>query len=124
MVKKCLSCMSGKLSRTVLRRGKGSNPFSLVNYDCYAYRDLLKRHHIQQSMSRRGNPYDNAAAENFFNCLKCEFVYLRHFSTRQAAQTAIFRYIETYYNSVCPHSGIGWLSPNDFEKFILSNSVA
>lgn len=102
-------------------------PFSIwwtQKYACYAYRDLLKHHHIQQSMSRRGNPYNNAVAENFFNCLKCEFVYLQRFSTRQAAQTAIFRYIETYYNSVRSHSGIGWISPNDFEKFILSNSVA
>jgi putative transposase len=71
---------------------------------------------VRQSISRRGNPYDNAVAENFFNCLKCEFVHFQHFHTRLAAEAAIFRYIEAYYNAVRPHSGIGWISPNAFEK--------
>jgi len=57
-----------------------------------------------------------AVAENFFNCLKCEFVHFKHFHTRTEAETAIFQYIEAYYNSVRPHSGIGWISPNTFEK--------
>lgn len=65
-------------------------------------------------MSRRGNPYDNAVAENFFSCLKCELVHLTHFPTRTAAQTAVFAYIETFYNAIRPHSSIGWLSPNQF----------
>jgi hypothetical protein len=53
MVKKCLSRMSGKLSRTVLRRGKGSNPFSLVDYTSSNFQKLV-------SMSRRDNCWDNA----------------------------------------------------------------
>lgn len=85
-------------------------------YASYTYRSLLLQHHVRQSMSRRGNPYDNAVAENFFNCLKCEFVHFQHFHTRLAAQAAIFRYIEAYYNAVRPHSGIGWIAPNAFEK--------
>lgn len=85
-------------------------------YACYAYRNLLLQHQVRQSMSRRGNPYDNAVAENFFNCLKCEFVHFQHFHTRLAAEVAIFRYIEAYYNAVRPHSGIGWMTPNTFEK--------
>ena len=87
-----------------------------IQYAGSNYRRLLAHYNIQQSMSRRGNPYDNAVAENFFNCLKCEFTYFQHFRTRKQAQSAIFRYIETYYNAVRPHSGIGWKSPNDFEK--------
>lgn len=74
-------------------------------------------------MSKRGNPYDNAVAENFFDCLKCEFVHFKHFHTRQEAETAIFRYIETYYNSVRPHSGIGWITPNNFEKMHSNTSA-
>ena len=93
MVKGCLSRMSGKLSHTILRRGKGSNPFSLVDYASYTYRYFLLQHHVRQSISRRGNLYDNATAKNFFNCLKCEFAHFKHFHTRVAAETAIFWYI-------------------------------
>ena len=65
-------------------------------------------------MSRKGDPYDNAVAENFFSCLKCELVYLHHFQTRMLAMDSVFAYIEAFYNSVRPHSGIGWLAPNTF----------
>ena len=61
---------------------------------------------------------DNAVAENFFSCLKCECVHLRHFVTRNAAKMAVFSYIETFYNRVRPHSGIGWLAPNAFEMIL------
>ena len=57
-------------------------------------------------MSRRGDPYDNTVAENFFSCLKCELVYLTYFQTRAAAQAAVFAYIETFYNAVRPHSAL------------------
>ena len=85
-------------------------------YASDSFRALLNSHNIIQSMSRKGNPYDNAVAENFFSCLKCECVYLHSFITRSQAQSVIFRYIETYYNSIRPHSSINWLSPNAFEK--------
>ena len=65
-------------------------------------------------MSRKGDPYDNAVAENFFSCLKCELIYLLHFQTRMQAIAAVFAYIEAFYNSVSPHSGIGWLALNTF----------
>ena len=85
-------------------------------YSSSAYRLLLEQNGIRQSMSRRGDPYDNAVAENFFSCLKCELVSFRRFHTREDAELAIFRYIEGYYNTVRPHSGIGWMTPNAFEK--------
>lgn len=85
-----------------------------VQYASQAYRDALGRHAIRQSMSRRGDPYDNAVAENFFSCLKCELVYLTYFPTRAAAKAAVFAYIETFYNAVRPHSALGWISPNAF----------
>jgi len=69
-----------------------------------------------QSMSKKRNPYDNAVAENFFSCLKCECVHMHHFTTRNAAKPAAFSYIETFYNCIRPHSGIGWLAPNMFER--------
>lgn len=52
---------------------------------------------------------------NFFNCLKCELVYLTYFPTRAAAKAALFNlYIEAFYNTVRPHSALGWLSPAAF----------
>ena len=110
-VKKCLSCMSGKLSRTVLRRGKGSNPFSLVDYSSKDFRALLKKHNIRQSMSNKGNPYDNAPAENFFSCLKCESTNFYRFRTRSAAKQVIWEYIEIFYNRQRRHAALGWISP-------------
>lgn len=92
-----------------------------VQYASRAYRQALERLGITQSMSRKGDPYDNAVAENFFSCLKCECVHLQHFATRNAARAAIFRYIEAFYNTVRTHSGIGWLSPNAFEASLSDN---
>ena len=75
-------------------------------------------------MSRKGDPYDNAVAENFFSCLKCELVHLKHYRTRNEAQTDIFAYIEAFYNTVHPHSGIGWLSPCAYEAQLLKDYAA
>lgn len=91
-----------------------------VQYASAAYRGHLEGLHMRQSMSRKGDPYDNAAAESFFSCLKCERVHLRHYATRKEAQADIFLYIEAYYNSLRPHSALGWLSPCTFEQRLLS----
>lgn len=91
-----------------------------VQYASRQYRETLAKYGITQSMSRKGDPYDNAVAENFFSCLKCELVHHKHYSTRSAAQTDIFAYIEAYYNSVRPHSALNWLTPNAYEKKKLS----
>ena len=95
-----------------------------IQYASRKYRDELTKSGIQQSMSRRGDPYDNAVAENFFSCLKCELVHLTHFRTRRDAENAIFSYIECFYNPVRPHSSIGWRSPNAFEASILAQPAA
>lgn len=87
-----------------------------VQYASFRYRETLAKYGIRQSMSRKGDPYDNAVAENFFCCLKCELIYHKHYHTRAQATADIFAYIETFYNTVRPHSGIGWLSPRMFEK--------
>ena len=81
-----------------------------VQYAAEAFRDRLAGLGIRQSMSRKGAPYDNAVAENFFGCLKCELVHLRQYDSRRAAQADIFAYIEAFYNTQRPHSSIGWLS--------------
>jgi len=85
-----------------------------VRYAAGSFRQQLRPLHITQSMSRKGDPYDNAVAENFFSCLKCEMVHLTHSDTRDQARNAIFAYIEGFYNSFRPHSAIGWLAPKEF----------
>jgi putative transposase len=82
-------------------------------YTSDAYLALLKSWGIQVSMSRTGNCYDNAVMESFFSTLKRECPM--HFETRQQARSAIFDYIEGFYNRVRRHSTLGYLSPVDFE---------
>ena len=86
-----------------------------IQYACKDYRQLIAQHHLVQSMSRRGNCWDNAVAESFFATLKKQAVHGERFSTRQAAQQHIFAYIECYYNRVRRHSTNGWISPVNFE---------
>ncbi len=79
------------------------------------YRALIAKHVLTQSMSRRGNCWDNAVAESFFATLKKQAVHGERFSTKHQVQQKIFEYIECYYNRVRRHSTIGWVSPVDFE---------
>ena len=87
-----------------------------VQYACGDFQKLLKRHGMVPSMSRKGDPYDNAVAESFFKTLKMELVYQRRFRTRLEAKAEIVEYIELFYNSRRRHSSLGYLSPNDYEK--------
>jgi len=93
-----LSRMSGKLSRTVLRRGKGSNPFSLVDYTSTQFYTVLKKHHMKQSMSRVAHCIDNGPMEGFWGILKREMYYGHHFTEKDKLVSAITDYID-YYNN-------------------------
>ncbi len=86
-----------------------------VQYAARAYRERLETYGIRQSMSGRGDPYDNAVAENFFSCLKCELIYLKQYETQAQAQADVFVYLEALYNMVRPHSALGWIPPARFE---------
>jgi putative transposase len=81
-----------------------------------AYRHVLAQHGLVASMSRKGNCYDNAFIESFFSSLKYELVYHHRFATRAQARTAIFDYIETFYNRIRLHSSLDYLSPINFES--------
>ena len=87
-----------------------------VQYASAAYRQLLSRHGLVASMSRKGNCYDNAFIESFWSSLKYETVYHRKFATRAEARTALFDYIESFYNRMRLHSSLGYLSPITFES--------
>lgn len=83
-------------------------------YTSAAYQSSLSSANIQVSMSRVGNCYDNAVAESFFGTLKAECV-TGQYSTHALARTAIFEYIEVWYNRQRLHSTLGYLSPAEFE---------
>lgn len=85
-------------------------------YASRAFRAALKANRITQSMSGKGNCYDNAVVESFFATLKTEAVESAHYKTRQQAKTSIFSYLEGFYNPKRRHSSLGFLSPNDFER--------
>lgn len=84
-------------------------------YTADNYLALLKTHAIQVSMSDKGNPYDNAMIESFFSTLRAELTDLERFTTRQAARTALFEFIEVFYHRQRLHSSLGYLSPAAFE---------
>ena len=85
-------------------------------YASEAYRAHLAAWNVTPSMSRRGNCYDNAAMESFWSTLKEELVHRTHFESRAQAASAIFDYIEIFYNRERLHSALGFMSPVEFEK--------
>lgn len=85
-------------------------------YASFEYRKKLKELKITSSMSRRGNCYDNAFAESFFATIKKELIYRTKFATKTDAKSAIFEYIEVWYNRQRIHSSLGFLTPIQFEE--------
>ena len=85
-------------------------------YCSNVFRGRIERYRIRQSMSRKGDCWDNAPAESFFKTLKGEVYGHRSFRSRQEARTVIFEYIEVFYNRVRLHSTLGYLSPEEYER--------
>ena len=87
-----------------------------VQYASHEYTELLKQHHVTISMSRKGNPYDNAACESFIKTLKQEEVYRNEYIDFQDAYSSIGEFLERVYNQKRLHSALGYLSPAEFEN--------
>jgi transposase InsO family protein len=87
-------------------------------YASHAYQELLARHGMVSSMSRRGNCYDNAYMESFFGTLKTELVHGEKYRTRMEARLSIFEYVEVFYNRQRRHSALGYRSPEQYEKLL------
>lgn len=97
-------------SELILHSDRGSQ------YASQRLRNILKENNITQSMSSKGNCYDNAPTEAFFSTLKRELVYRERYKTREEAKQSLFEYIEIFYNRQRRHSTIGYLSPMQFEN--------
>jgi transposase InsO family protein len=87
-----------------------------VQYAAGAYTQLLKDNGITISMSRKGNPWDNAACESFMKTLKHEEVHRTEYRNLADARTRIGRFLESIYNDRRMHSSLSYLSPSEFER--------
>jgi len=96
--------------RVIIHSDQGSQ------YTSHEWQAFLNRHNLQASMSRRGNCYDNAVAESFFQLLKRERVRRKIYATRKDARDDVFDYIKLFYNTKRKHGNNGMLSPMEFER--------
>jgi putative transposase len=85
-----------------------------VQYACHEFRNKLAEYKMAQSMSGKGNCYDNAVAESFFHTLKTELVYFEKYETKEQAIQSLFEYIEVFYNRQRIHSTLGYLTPVEY----------
>ena len=87
-----------------------------VQYASEEHRNLIDRYRMVQSMSRKGNCWDNSPMESFFKTLKVEWVNRLRYATRAQARLDLIDWIEGFYNANRLHSAINYLSPTSFEK--------
>jgi transposase InsO family protein len=87
-----------------------------VQYAARSYTAMIEQHQAQISMSRKGNPYDNAACESFMKTLKYEEVYRNQYRDFLEARSRIGEFLESVYNQKRLHSALGYLPPAEFES--------
>jgi transposase InsO family protein len=95
-----------------------------VQYAAGEYTEMLESNGIRISMSRKGNPYDNAFVESFIKTLKTEEVYLKEYENFSDALANIKQFIEEVYNRKRVHSSIGYMTPDEFEGRVINTRVA
>jgi len=107
------------LNKAILRRRPGPGLMIHsdrgVQYASNDFRTVLREHHFVQSMSRKGNCWDNAVAESFFHSIKAQMIHHNKFQNVTEAEQALFNYIEVYYNRRRKHSTNGYKSPAQYE---------
>ncbi|SDM44374.1 putative transposase [Bacillus sp. OK048] len=124
-MKKELSIQALKMAIIQRQPGKGVIHHSDrgSQYCSHEYIDILKGNEMQISMSKKGDPYDNACIESFHATLKKELIYRRRFKTKAEAIKAVNYYISCIYNERRRHSTLGNISPNQFERNHQQNEV-
>jgi len=96
-----------------------------VQYACNEFRAILANcKRVTQSMSRKGDCWDNAVAESFFKIIKSELVYHNRFRSKAHARLEVFEFIEIWYNRKRRHSSLGYLTPMEFEQNEILRKVA
>jgi len=110
-----LAALDRALADRSIRRGIAHHSDRGAQYCSDVYVERLRTHGFAISMSRSGNPYDNARAESFIKTLKCEEVYLRRYRDADDARASIGHFIEEVYNRKRLHSALGYQSPEAFE---------
>lgn len=111
-----LDALAMAISRRKPGRGIIHHSDRGVQYLCGEYTELLKRNGFYTSCSAKGNPYDNAWVESFMKTLKQNEVYMWEYKTYLDVIDRVPRFIEEVYNKKRPHSSLGYLSPEEFEK--------
>jgi putative transposase len=88
-----------------------------VQYTAFSFGKRLEEVGIFPSMGRAGSALDNAISESFVSTIKCELIHRRRFPTREAARSAVFEYLEAFYNRRQLHSSLGYRSPESYEEY-------
>ena len=115
--------LEAAIARRDLKAGMILHSDRGVQYSSDVYRSIIAKHGFRQSMSRKGNCWDNAPMESFFKTIRVELIYSqKQYHTRQEAATSIFENIEIYYNRQRMHSALNYQSPEEFEATISSTS--
>ena len=116
------------LNKSVMRRRPGQGLMIHsdrgIQYASKDFRAILTKYNFIQSMSRKGNCWDNAVAESFFHTIKTQMIHHRKFQNVTEAEQAFFNYIEVYYNRRRKHSANGYKSPADYELECWENKKA
>ncbi len=117
-----ISALQKAIRRGLVKAGAIVHSDRGSQYASNNFRELLRRNGFRQSMSGKGNCYDNAQAESFFSRFKAELIENGVFEDLEQARSEIFSYIEGYYNRVRLHSGLGYKSPLEFEMELKSKN--
>jgi putative transposase len=116
------------LSMAVSRRKPGEGPIHHsdrgAQYTSVEFGTKIREAGILPSMGSRGDAYDNAMAESFVATIKKELIHRERWQTRASARTAIFEYIECFYNPRRGHSALGYLSPCEYERSTITEDIA
>lgn len=118
------SALRMALSQRVIQPGLVHHSDRGSQYASDDYTDLLKSHGIEISMSRKSNPWDNAACESFMKTLKYEEVHRNEYRDLTEARSAISKFLEKIYNHKRLHSALGYLPPAEFESNLAKNKEA
>jgi putative transposase len=113
-----LAALRIALATRAIRPGLVHHSDRGVQYAAQAYTNLLRAHGIRISMSRTGNPYDNAQAESFIKTLKYEEVHLFEYQNFAEARERLGQFIEDVYNEKRLHSALGYRPPAEFERLL------